>query len=141
MLAIISSVLPYFRFLANKYVIMAVTAAGLWFTYNHMSNKIDSLETEKAIKEKTIQEQIVTIEQQKRDYEKIIISKKEFEDTIKELEKTTSELREVLYRENKGKKSIEELARKKTKLIEKKVNAATEQVFDCFESISNDEDC
>ena len=141
MLAALGSIAPYLKFLTNKYVIGAILIIMIYFTYRSMSLAIEDLENKTAIQTETIKQQVDTIESLKKDYNDIIKKRDEYKHEAEKLGEDKRLLEEKLYRENRGKKSLEELAVKKSTLIEKKINSATDNVLNCFERISHGEDC
>ena len=60
---------------------------------------------------------------------------------FKTLSENNKKLKEKLYRENRGKKSLEELAVGKSKTVQRLINDATEDVLKCFENISENRKC
>lgn len=131
--------------LANRYVLGSILIAGLvggiYLKYSLMANEIEDLRNENKANSVVIQEQRKTITQIEKDYKTIISSKEEVVKEVKKLQETNKELQEKLYRENQGKKSLGEIARKKAKTVERLVNAATEDVIRCFELISEGKEC
>ena len=131
--------------LNNRYVIggilIFVVLSGAVIYYKWSEHKIESLT--KKVNELTVvvETQQKIIAEQKVNYEKIIASNKELVETTETLNRKNKELEDTLYREREGKKSLEELARKKTRLIEKLVNRGTKEVLDCFETISKGGSC
>jgi predicted nucleic acid-binding Zn-ribbon protein len=77
----------------------------------------------------------------RKDYDDIIQAKEDLSKEVETLQEKQKTLEETIYRENRGKKSLEELATKKTSLIERMINRATEQVFQCFVEVSKGEVC
>ena len=127
--------------LTNKYVLALIAAGALFIYIQNLRWSVDSLTTEKAALESTVKTQAETIKHIKEDVEKVTKSRDEIAKEKEKLDKETKELTDTLHRENKKKKSLEELALKKTSLIQLKVNKATKEVFECFELISNGGDC
>lgn len=116
-------------------------ALSFYIYHLHASHKIESLIRENAQLELVIEQQKKAIENIKSDYNKIIDAKDELAKEIKQTQTEVEELREKLFRENLDKKPLEELATKKTTLIEKKINKATEKEFRCIEKLTQGGDC
>lgn len=129
----------------NRKLIALASAAVLVTTFYiyHLrtSHTIERLTNEKVELQKIVENQQKTIENLKINYEKIIAAKDELSKQLEENQKELDELKETLFRETQGKKSLEELARKKTSLVEKQVNKATDKVLKCFETLSQGGDC
>lgn len=119
----------------------AFVAVSFYIYYLQASHKIDTLSRDNAELQLVIAYQKRTIENIKTDYNKIIVAKDELAREIKQTQTEVEELREKLFRENLGKKPLEELATKKTTLIEKKINKATEKEFRCIEKLTQGGDC
>jgi predicted transcriptional regulator len=131
--------------LANKYVIGTVLAltvfGGAYLRYSYVVSERDDLEKQLQIQEFTNEQQKITIQTLQENYKKVLDSQKNFTEEVAKLQEVSKDLDKVLNREQQGKKTLGELAKKKKSLIEKKVNNATQKVFDCFESISRNETC
>jgi len=80
-----------------------------------------------------------TIDTYKKDVAKILSSNKRLSKLATELAEERNELEKTLNREMYGKKSLEELAEAKPKLIQKIINNGTEDVFKCLEYLSGGE--
>lgn len=115
--------------------------ASFYIYYLQSSHKIETLSRDNAELQLVIEQQKRTIENIKTDYNKIIAAKDELAREIKQTQTEVEELREKLFRENLGKKPLEELATKKTSLIERKINKATEKEFRCIEKLTQGGDC
>lgn len=109
--------------------------------YLRSSHRIETLIRENEQLQQTIEQQKRAIESIKQDYAKIVEIRDELNQKIVETQKDTEELRKKLYRENEGKKSLEQLATKKTNLIQKLVNRGTEKALKCLELITEDKEC
>ena len=109
--------------------------------YKITQGQIKSLKTENTRLVLVVEQQKQAIEQIQRDYKEVIRSREELSTEIQATQTEIQELREKLFRENLGKKPLEELATKKTTLIEKKINKATKEVFRCLEILSEGGDC
>ena len=102
----------------NKTVVLLVSllsTIGIFYAYhNHMSQKVDTLQREKITLQEELKTKEVLMNNMRDNYEKIITSRddlvKEVEDSRKEIEK----LKDTLSRKDRGKKSLGEIARKKT---------------------------
>ncbi len=137
---------PFFSYIAtNKYIIGAVLLVTVFTSayiyYLRTSSKIEKLEHDNQIlqlENDSLKQAIVQIQ---KDYQAIIEAKESLSERTAELEKQTKNIKDTLYRENQKKKSLEELAIKKTSLIQKKVNDATGKVLECFETLSKGGDC
>lgn len=109
--------------------------------YKVTQGQIKSLKTENTRLVLVVEQQKQAIEQIQRDYKEVIRSREELSTEIQATQTEIQELREKLFRENLGKKPLEELATKKTTLIEKKINKATKEVFRCLEILSEGGNC
>lgn len=129
----------------NKFVIALAALFAVIFAFyayrEHATSKIDSLNRDNQQLQKTIEEQQKKIEIISQNYELIIKSRDELTKQIEQSQKDIDELREKLNREDKGKKSLGELARKKPKLVENAINKATQKEIECFEILSRGGDC
>jgi septal ring factor EnvC (AmiA/AmiB activator) len=129
----------------NRKTILVVSALGVlasfYIYYLRTSHLIENLKQEKQHLEEVVEKQQKQMQLLKESYEKIIASKEELNKQIIEAQKELDELRNKLFRENHGKMSLEELARKKPALVEKIINKATEDVLNCFETMSNGKEC
>jgi septal ring factor EnvC (AmiA/AmiB activator) len=123
-------------------IVLFLCVVFSFYAYHiHASSRIDSLTRENTQLQLVIEQQKKAIESIKTDYKKIIAAKEELAQEIKNTQTEVEELREKLYRENLGKKPLEELATKKTSLIEKKINKATEEALRCIELLTRGGDC
>jgi phosphopantothenate synthetase len=77
----------------------------------------------------------------KVNYDAIIKAKDELSTEVQTLKEQQRQEEQKIYRENDNKKSLEELAVKKTGLVQKVINKATKKAFDCFVTISEGGDC
>lgn len=130
-----------FRLIKNKlfwYSLVVAFAIG-WYKYT--SYRIDSLLKKSQDQAETIKLLNAGIDETLRRYALINSANKELEEQKDRSNRELEILKKVLYRENQGKKSLEELATKKTSLIQLKINKATEEVLKCFENISRDKPC
>lgn len=127
----------------NKYFIIAFVAVSIFGVYKYQQYTIDSLRKDLQISEQNNQELEAAViganeavESLHKDYKEKEKIHKEREELVKELREQNRELRKKLYREQQGKKPLEELAIAKPGLVEKAVNSGTKKVFECFEKIS-----
>lgn len=127
--------------ITNKWfwILLVVVSLGAALTFERQQNKIYRLENQKL--EFAIDQQQQLLTQFQKDITQIQEKTRNLEADKRELDDYSRELRELLYRENGKKKSLEKLATKKTSLIQKKVNRATTKVFECFEFISEGLQC
>jgi hypothetical protein len=124
----------------NRYVlgILFVLALGGYIYF--LRSSIESLRDERIKLLVIVEEQTLAIAQIRRD---IVATAKAKDDLVKTEKKIDSKkkLQDTLFRENRKKKSLEEIAQKKTTLVQKLVNNATQKLFDCFEIVSNGGEC
>lgn len=129
----------------NRYLIIAAAfvaiCAAFYIYFLRASSTIERLETENTNLKIVVQQQIDAFNKMRQDYDNIIQAKEELGKEIEVLQERQKKLEETLYRENRGKKSLEELATKKTSLIERLINKATQEVFQCFVEVSKGEVC
>lgn len=109
--------------------------------YKIAQSRIETLTKENGRLELVVEQQKQAIEQIQQSYKEVIVSKDELAKQIQDTQIEVQELREKLFRENLGKKPLEELATKKTTLIEKKMNKATQELFNCLELLTRGGDC
>lgn len=109
--------------------------------YSYASNQISHYVLKTIELTKIIEEKDKLMIALKESYDKIVESKDALVKEISRTDKELTELKDKLFRENRNKKSLGELAAKKTSLVEKAINNATEKVFKCFEIISKNGDC
>jgi chromosome segregation ATPase len=138
--------LPYIqKIITNKYVIIGVTvvtlAVGAYLYHVVTQRKIENLEHENHNLRQTVAVQKEKLFKQDADYKTVIDKLKKYNKEVESLKVQNKELEDKLYREREGKKSLEELARKKSQLVEKAVNRGTKKVLDCFENITNNKEC
>jgi hypothetical protein len=142
----IASILAFLKTAYEKRILIAsgtfVLVVLAFYVYHKTTQaRIENLLKENGRLEIIVQQQKTAIEQIQKDYKSVIESKDELSKQIENTQTEVQELREKLFRENLGKKPLEELATKKTSLIEKKINKATEEVLKCFELLSQGGDC
>jgi hypothetical protein len=116
-------------------ICLAVLALYLYISF--LRNKVSVLEKDNAALQVAVQEQQKTITGLQEDYKKIITAKDDIVKKTNDLLKANDKLKDELFRETQGKKSIEELI-----LLDKKnrvqgiLNKATEKVLRCFEILT-----
>ena len=129
----------------NKSIVLLSTLMVVllsFFTYYHYSSaRIKDLKERKTLLEHRLAQQEILMNDLKNNYKKIIKSRDELVEEIHSARKEIDDLQKVLSGKDRGKKTLEEIARKKTSLIESKVNVATENVIKCFELLSSGGDC
>lgn len=118
-----------------------VLIAAFYLYYTIASSRIDELTRHNQELQTIIDQQKKAIEQLQRDYKHVIEAKEELNKQIQDTQTEVQELREKLFRENQGKRPLEELATKKTTLIEKKINKATDAALRCLELLTRGGDC
>lgn len=131
--------------LGNKYVLGALVVltllSGAYIYYLRTSAQIERLTNDNKQLELENESLKASKARLEADAKKIIKSNEDLAKEVSKTRKEADEIKETIYRENKKKKSLEELAIKKTSLIEKLVNKGTKEVFDCFELLSRGGDC
>jgi septal ring factor EnvC (AmiA/AmiB activator) len=142
----ILSVVMFVKKIWDNKILLALGGLGLvslsfYIYYTITSAQIKSLERDKIELQKKVKDQELVISLLKEDYQKIIKINNDLSVQIDNNKKETDALRKQLHRENEKKKSLEELATKKTSLIEKIINKGTQNVLTCFEVISSGGDC
>ena len=133
--------------LLNKYVLGAALIASVAGYIYYQDVKIDRLEQAVKIEQQNNSKLEEAIQEEKRavallinDVKKRDQINKDRQELIDELRGKNKELRDALYREQEGKKPLEELAIAKPGLVERAINSGTKDVFDCFEAISKGEE-
>lgn len=124
-----------------KWGVIILTAFGVYFYISHLRAENNRLIQDNASLKNAVKMQEETIKGLQEDHTKIIKSKDQLNEKVVELQKEKVDLIDKLNRESKNKKSIEELARKKTKLVEKAVNNGTAKALECFELLSENKEC
>jgi len=136
--------------LTNKWVIGALLIAAIYGYIQYQSWEIKSLQEDVQISEANnkklrgiVEDQTDLVDSIMEDYDKKQVLYEEREKLVLDLKDDNRELRKKLYREQQGKKSLEELAITKPGLVEKAVNRGTQKVLECFEKISKgkEEEC
>jgi septal ring factor EnvC (AmiA/AmiB activator) len=139
-------ILAFFKTLySNRYVIISSSLVLLLFSFYiyHLraTNRIESLERDNKELNRIVAEQQKQIDVLKVNYDAIIKAKDELSTEVQALKEQQRQEEQKIYRENDNKKSLEELAVKKTGLVQKVINKATKKAFDCFVTISEGGDC
>lgn len=139
-------ILAFFKTLySNRYVIISSSLVLLLFSFYiyHLraTNRIESLERDNKELNRIVAEQQKQIDVLKVNYDAIIKAKDELSTEVQTLKEQQRQEEQKIYRENDNKKSLEELAVKKTGLVQKVINKATKKAFDCFVTISEGGDC
>lgn len=142
--AIMGIVLPYIlKLLARPKVILCfiaiTTLVGTYYYIQYLQYRVESLYENQTKLELRLKENETIINNLKFEHDGIIESKRELTKLVAVLDNDKKELIEVLYRERKKKKSLEELAIKATEKVEYRVNKATKNVFRCIEIASGSE--
>jgi predicted RNase H-like nuclease (RuvC/YqgF family) len=131
--------------LANRYVIGFLLIASVLSTagvyYYRTSAKIERLSKENAELTILVHSQEKAIELLIKESEAVRQRLLTFQLAERKAGEKIKELEDKLNRKARGKKSLGELALKKSSLIEKKANLATKEVFKCFKDISKGKDC
>lgn len=129
----------------NRYIIatffVMMILVSFYGYYMHASSRIESLERDNTYLNKVIQDQQRQIETIQKNYEEIVKAKDELFVEVENIKQQQKREEEKIFRENQKKKSLEELAIKKSKLVQNAVNKATKRVFECFETLSEGGDC
>lgn len=129
----------------NRYLVISGSALFLalsFYLYHlHATHKIESLERNNQELTKLVEEQKRQIENIQVNYDAIIKAKDELSTEVQSLRDSQRKEEEKIFRENRNKKSLEELAIKKTVLVQRAVNKATKKVFECFVTLSVGGDC
>jgi len=124
-----------------KGLLISGLIAGGFVYYKYNQNLVERLRTEKSLLDLQVSQQKKAIESIQRDFKIIIENRQKLEKELEASRKESEKLRETLFRENQGKASLEELARARPGLVERRVNDATNNVFRCFEKLSAGESC
>lgn len=135
---LIESLFKVIKTKAFLYGIVVLVAFGL-YTWN--ANRLENLQkaNEQLERDKMILQ--MSLDEVNSNHNKI---RKSLEVVLNERQKNLSEienLKKTLYRENQKKKSLDELAFSKTKLVEGKINSATKHVITCIENLSKGLEC
>jgi len=120
-------------------VLIIVVSSIVYVKYTQ--NQINALTQDNELLQLGIEEQHRVIDSLQNDIQLIIESRDKLSELLIKSNNEITELKEKLYRENQGKQSLEQLAIKKPQLVENIVNKATKDVFDCFESLIDNQEC
>jgi virulence-associated protein VapD len=136
--------------LISKVVVKLATSRIFWYAiilsslygyYKWTNYTISYLRDENRHQAQEIYNLQESIKDTVKTYDGIIKDIKELNDehnkNLTEIEK----LRNVLFRENRNKKSLESLATKKSSLIERRINNATKNILGCIENLSENREC
>lgn len=141
-----TSILAFLKTLyQNRYVVISSSVLVLilsFYAYHlHATKKIEALERDNKELIRIVEEQQKQIDVLKVNYDAIIKAKDELLTEVESLKVQQRKEEEKIYRENRNKKSLEELAIRKTGLVQKVINKATKKTFDCFVTLSEGGDC
>jgi len=129
----------------NKYLIVIgsfIFLILMFYTYySYASNKIDEYHDENTKLAEEVVKLNFTMETLKKDYKKVIRANTEVQEVLTGTRKSLDDLRNSIYRENLGKKSLGELANRKPILVENAINNAIEKNILCLENLSAGGDC
>ena len=129
------------QLILNKYTAALVLLLSVLGYIYFLRSSVATLRSENTTLVLTVEQQQKVIAQVQADVKSVIAAKDAYVTAAEDLAKKKKALGDTLYRENRKKKSLEELAIKKTALIQKKVNDATQKVFKCFQVISKGGNC
>jgi hypothetical protein len=139
MIAVLAKLIPYrYLIIAGLFLVLCVS---FYLHYLKSTLVIAELRNKNTELSRIVTEQSKTIADLRVDYDLIIKGRDELAKEVSESKKELDKLKKTLYRENSGKKSLEKLSIKKTKLIERKIYQGTESLFKCLERISQGEVC
>ena len=129
----------------NRYVVISggviILLLSFYSYHLYASGRIESLERDNKDLARQVEEQQRQIDVLKVNYDAIIKAKDELLTEVENLKTQQRKEEEKIYRENRDKKSLEELAIKKTGLVQRVINKATKKAFDCFVTLSEGGDC
>lgn len=134
-----------FEFLAPYMSIIKLSVIGLIITIiigtvayiKYQSGKINQLKLDNSKLSTAVVDQAKTIDKLTQNYKEILDLKDQYIKETKDLQLQITSLNDTLYRERKGRKSLEELlAADKRDRVLKLINDATKEVFRCFEILS-----
>jgi len=110
-------------------------SVGIWYYRIVQSNDIQ----ERALNDQTkvqLQEKSDLVDRIEENLKKVEEIAEETDIEVKRLHEQANTLREKLYREESGKKSIEVMAAKHPQMIEKILNSSTKNFLNCLETIT-----
>lgn len=129
----------------NRFLVVSggviVLILSLYSYHLYATRRIESLERDNKELTRQVEEQQKQIDTLKVNYDSIIKAKDELLVEVQILKEQQRKEEDKIYRENRDKKSLEELAIKKTGLVQKVINKATKKAFDCFVTLSEGGDC
>lgn len=129
----------------NRVVIGIVSLAFVLLScfayYKYTNIKIEMLEKDNSRLIQEIESQKKVIETIKQNYENLVKAKDDLAREIDDIRRAEQDEIDRINREQRNKRSLEELAIKKSRLVENAVNRATQNIFHCFEIISLGGDC
>lgn len=129
----------------NRFLVVSggviVLILSLYSYHLYATRRIESLERDNKELSRQVEEQQKQIDTLKVNYDSIIKAKDELLVEVQALKEQQRKEEDKIYRENRDKKSIEELAIRKTALVQKVINKATKKAFDCFVTLSEGGDC
>lgn len=140
------SILAFLKTLyQNRYVVISggvIVLLLAFYSYHlYASGRIESLERDNKELTRLVEDQQRQIDAIKVNYDAIIKAKDELLIEVQALKDQQRKEEDKIYRENRNKKSLEQLAIKKTGLVQKVINKATKKAFDCFVTLSEGGDC
>lgn len=129
----------------NRFLVVSVGVIililSLYSYHLYATRRIESLERDNKELSRQVEEQQKQIDTLKVNYDSIIKAKDELLVEVQALKEQQRKEEDKIYRENRDKKSLEELAIRKTGLVQKVINKATKKAFDCFVTLSEGGDC
>lgn len=129
----------------NRFLVVSggviVLILSLYSYHLYATRRIESLERDNKELSRQVEEQQKQIDTLKVNYDSIIKAKDELLVEVQILKEQQRKEEDKIYRENRDKKSLEELAIRKTGLVQKVINKATKKAFDCFVTLSEGGDC
>lgn len=114
-------------------LLFGLICSGGYFYYKDTQSRIDELIQENAKLESANQSCELSLEKKEQEYEQQKENRNELEKDLRESEEYKNKLIEKLRKHD-----LTRLTMKKPAMIEKRVNDATEQVFEDLKSISRD---
>lgn len=134
--------------LRSKIFWAALAITSIYAVYKYQDYRIESLlERNKKLEAKleeskhVIEKARLAVISMQELYESVLAKKSELDVLNNSLYEKNRKLEDTLNRERVGKRKLEELARKKSKLVEKAINNGTFQTMKCFELLTRGEEC
>lgn len=112
-----------------------------WGYYKYSQNKIASLTNQNIKLTQELEEKDKYIEKLKIAYDLVQKAKDDVNRSVVASLKEIDSLKNKLNREYRGKTSIEDLAKKKPKMIEKILNNSINETLTCFEKTTDNKEC